>query len=377
MLRSSYVARFADIAPFWVSLFLIPLMVMVIQWGGWSILLIVAVTWWLFPALDMVFGRNRANPDEAALSGYLFWYRAITLVWTPLQFLLVFGVIAYLASGPAHLGAGEHIALAAALGVITGMVGINYSHELMHRANRLERDLADVLLAMVLYSHFRTEHLVVHHIHVATPRDPVTARYNEGFHRFFPRVLVQCFRSAWRAEAGRLQKRGLPVWHRSNPFWRYVALQAAMVGLAYLLGGGWGVVLFAVQAFVAVLHLEITNYIEHYGLTRAYQGDGKYEHVKPHHSWNSDHRATNWLLINLQRHSDHHYRPDRVYPLLQTYDDAEAPQLPFGYPVMGILALCPPLWRRVMNPKVRDWRRKHYPQIRDWTPYTQGVQQSG
>lgn len=377
MFGSSYVTRFADIVPFWVSLFLIPLMFMVTQWGGWSILLIVAVTWWLFPALDLVFGRNRDNPDEAAVSGYLFWYRAITLIWTPFQFLLVFGLIAYLARSPAHLSMGEHIALAAALGVITGMVGINYSHELMHRANRLERNLADILLAMVLYSHFRTEHLVVHHIHVATPRDPVTARYNEGFHRFFPRVLVQCFRSAWRAEAGRLQKRGLPLWHRSNPFWRYAVLQAAMVGLAYLLGGGWGVLLFIVQAFVAVLHLEITNYIEHYGLTRAYQGAGKYEHVKPHHSWNSDHMATNWLLINLQRHSDHHYRPDRVYPLLQTYDDAEAPQLPFGYPVMGILALCPPLWRRVMNPKVRDWRRNHYPQIKDWTPYTKGLLQSG
>jgi len=285
-------------------------------------------------------------------------------------------LIAYLATNPAHLTLAEKFGLAASLGVVTGMIGINYSHELMHRPTRLERGLADILLAMTLYSHFKTEHLLVHHIHVATPRDPASARYNEGFHRFFPRVLIQSFKSAWRAEAQRLEKRRLALWHRSNPFWRYGGLQAGMMGLAYAIGGKWGLAFFAVQAFVAVFHLEITNYIEHYGLTRAYKGAGKYEHVKPRHSWNADHRATNWLLINLQRHSDHHYRPDRAYPLLQTYDHNAAPQLPYGYPVVGILALCPPVWRRVMNPKVRAWRKQHYPQVKDWTPYSKGLLQT-
>ena len=376
MFGSNYLASLRDVAPFWVSLLLIPLMVAVSQWGGWSILLVLAATWWLFPLLDQVFGRDPTNPDEAARLNSLFWYRAITLIWAPLQFGLVFGLIAYLATNPEHLTLTEQFGLAASLGVVTGMIGINYSHELMHRPTRLERGLADILLAMTLYSHFKTEHLLVHHIHVATPRDPASARYNEGFHRFFPRVLIQSFKSAWRAEAQRLEKRRLALWHRSNPFWRYGGLQAGMMGLAYAIGGKWGLAFFAVQAFVAVFHLEITNYIEHYGLTRAYKGAGKYEHVKPRHSWNADHRATNWLLINLQRHSDHHYRPDRAYPLLQTYDHDAAPQLPYGYPVMGILALCPPVWRRVMNPKVRAWRKQHYPQVKDWTPYSKGLLQT-
>ena len=376
MFRSNYLASLRDVAPFWVSLLLIPLMVAVSQWGGWSILLVLAATWWLFPLLDQVFGRDPTNPDEDARLRSLFWYRAITLIWAPLQFGLVFGLIAYLATNPAHLTLTEQFGLAASLGVVTGMIGINYSHELMHRPTRLERGLADILLAMTLYSHFKTEHLLVHHIHVATPRDPASARYNEGLHRFFPRVLIQSFKSAWRAEAQRLEKRRLALWHRSNPFWRYGGLQAGMMGLAYAIGGKWGLAFFAVQGFVAVFHLEITNYIEHYGLTRAYKGAGKYEHVKPRHSWNADHRATNWLLINLQRHSDHHYRPDRAYPLLQTYDHDAAPQLPYGYPVMGILALCPPLWRRVMNPKVRAWRKQHYPQVKDWTPYSKGLLQT-
>ena len=119
--------------------------------------------------------------------------------------------------------------------------------------------------------------------------------------------------------------------------------------------------------------MELTNYIEHYGLTREHLGDGKYEHVKPHHSWNADHTASNWLMINLQRHSDHHFKPDRRFPLLQTYSADEAPQLPLGYPAMGVVAMIPPLWRRRMNPRVRAWRRAHYPQITDWTAYNKGT----
>ena len=168
-----------------------------------------------------------------------------------------------------------------------------------------------------------------------------------------------------------LARRGLPVWHVSNPFWRYFVLQSGMLLLAYLIGGWAGVGLFYYQAVTAILFLELVNYIEHYGLTRKHLGGGKYEHVLPRHSWNSAHRMTNWLLINLQRHSDHHYKPNRRYPLLQTYSEADAPQLPFGYPIMGVLALIPPSWRRVMNPRVRKWRGMYYPEITDWSAYTE------
>ena len=142
--------------------------------------------------------------------------------------------------------------------------------------------------------------------------------------------------------------------------------------IAFAIGGWAGLGLFAFQALVAVWQLELVDYIEHYGLTRIHLGDGRYEHVRPHHSWNAAHRATNWFLINLQRHSDHHYKPDRRFPLLQTYDEAEAPQLPFGYPAMTALALVPPLWFRVMNPRVRMWRRQFYPEVTDWLPYKTG-----
>lgn len=364
----SDLARFSRALPFWLSLGLIPLAWFCAFTGGWAIALLPLVTWFLFTLLDAVVGLNLDNADLDASDDDLFWYRLVTLIWVPAQFLTLFGLIWYVPQA-AHLGTGERVALFFGVGVITGTIGINYSHELMHQRNRFERFLADALLAMVLYSHFRSEHLLVHHRYVGTPRDPVTAHYNEGFHRFYPRVLRQSLISAFKAEADMLARRNQPWYAGSNPFFKYWAFQVVLLILAVLLGGWQGLVLFFLQAGVAIWQLELVNYIEHYGLTRKHLGEGKYEHVQPHHSWNASHRASNWLLINLQRHSDHHYKPDRRFPILQTFGPDKAPQLPFGYPLMTMAAMCPPLWRRVMNHRVKAWRIKHYPEITDWHDY--------
>ncbi|GGE56150.1 alkane 1-monooxygenase [Actibacterium pelagium] len=358
--------------PFWLSILTVPL-----AWagganGGFWIWMLPICTWGLFTVLDFVTGLYEGNADPETPEPQLFWYRAVTLIWFPLQFITQFGLIWWVTHSD-RLSTGEAWGLFFGVGVISGTIGINYSHELMHQKNRGERWLGDLLLASVLYSHFRSEHLRVHHLYVGTPRDPVTALYNEGFHRFFPRVLLGCLRSAFRAEAALLARKSLPWWNRANPFWRYWTLQAGMVALAIGLGGWMGLGLFLFQAFVAVWQLELVNYIEHYGLTRKHLGDGKYEHVKPRHSWNAAQQASNWLLINLQRHSDHHYKPDRRFPVLQTYDTDEAPLLPYGYPLMTMAAMVPPLWRRVMNPRVRAWRRQYYPEIEDWGPYKAGT----
>ncbi|MCD9147260.1 alkane 1-monooxygenase [Pseudophaeobacter flagellatus] len=368
MIAANRLTRWQSALPFWLSMLLLPLIWLAALFGGWTILLPPLVTWYLFAVLDGFFGLNLENADPMTDEDDLRWYRWLTTAWVPLQFACLFGLIWYVTHS-SHLSGLEKFGVFFGVGVVTGTIGINYSHELMHQRSRLERILADLLLAMVLYSHFRSEHLLVHHRYVGTPRDPVTARYNEGFHRYFPRVLRQCWRSAFRAEREKLARKDRPWSDARNPFFRYWALQLAMLLLAALLGGGGGVLLFLVQAGIAIWQLELVNYVEHYGLTRKHLGDGKYEHVRPHHSWNAAHRASNWLLINLQRHSDHHYRPDRRFPLLQNYTQAEAPQLPFGYPVMTVLAMCPPLWRRIMNPKVRRWRQMYYPEITEWSAY--------
>lgn len=369
MPQPAQIAKFTSALPFFLSFVLIPLVWIGALYGGLCVLLAPVCTWYLFTAIDMLVGLNLNNPDTDTDEADLFWYKLLTQIWVPLQFVTLFGLIAYVTRS--DLSGWEKFGVFFGTGVMTGTVGIVYAHELLHQTNRRERRLGDGLLAMVMYSHFRSEHLLVHHRYVGTPRDAVTARYNEGFHRFYPRVLRESLTSAFRAEAQMLARRALPWRHRSNPFWTYGALQLTMLALALGLGGWQGLVLFLTQAGVAIWQLELTNYVEHYGLTREHLGDGKYEPVQPRHSWNAAHKATNWLMINLQRHSDHHYKPRRRFPLLQNYTQDEAPQLPHGYPLMGVYAMIPPLWRRKMNPMVRDWRKQHYPQITDWADYNQ------
>ena len=372
MLNAQQVASLSRALPFWLSLTLIPLAWIGAFYGGWTVALLPLATWYLFSGLDAVLGLNTENADPNIGEEHLAAYSLITKIWIPLQFITLFGLLYYVPRAE-HLGALETVVLFFGVGVITGTVGIHYSHELMHQKNKFERWLGDILLSMVLYSHFRTEHLLVHHRYVGTPRDAVTARYNEGFYRYFPRVLREGLSSAFKAEKEMLARKDLPWSDTSNPFFRYWALQAAMLVLALIVGGWMGLALFLWQAFSAVWQLELVNYIEHYGLTRKHLGDGKYEHVMPHHSWNAAHKASNWLLINLQRHSDHHYKPDRRFPLLQNYDAAQAPQLPYGYPLMTMAAMVPPLWRKKMNPRVRKWREMYYPEITEWKPYNKAT----
>jgi alkane 1-monooxygenase len=366
---------FAHALPFWASMALVPLTVAVAVAGGWWILLSPAATWLLFSGLDAVVGLDRENLPPDTPESALVWHRLVTLVWPPVQFALVFGLLAY-ATRAAHLSVIEEIGLFFGIGVLTGTVGITYAHELMHRPGRFERWQGDVLMAMVIYGHFRSEHLVVHHAHVGTPRDTVTARYSEGFPRYFARVLPGSVRSAWRAEKARLARKGLPWWDRANPFWRYWGLQAMFLLLAVVVAGWAGFALFLYQAFIAIWQLELVNYVEHYGLTRKHLGGGRYEPARPHHSWNATHKASNRLLINLQRHSDHHAKPGRPFPLLQSGAADEVPELPHGYPVMTMAAMVPPVWRRMMNPRVRKWRAMYYPEITDWVPYTRAAHPS-
>lgn len=365
-------AKLTRAAPYALSVLLIPLAWACAVTGGWTVILLPVFTWYLFVALDFAVGLDPDNADPDTGDDDLFWYRAITLIWAPLQFINLFALIWYVAPAD-HLGTLEKLVLFFGVGAINGTVGINYAHELMHQKPKLERWCADVLLAMVLYSHFRSEHMLVHHRYVGTPRDTVTARMGETFYRFYPRVLKESLISAWNAEKDMLARKDLPWSDISNPFFKYWYLQGTFLVLAFALGGWAGLGLFVLQAGVAIWQLELVNYIEHYGLTRKHLGDGKYEHVHPRHSWNATHRASNWLLINLQRHSDHHYKPDRRFPVLQNHTEADAPQLPYGYPVMTMAAMLPRVWKRMMHPRVRAWREMYYPEITDWTAYNKAT----
>jgi alkane 1-monooxygenase len=247
------------------------------------------------------------------------------------------------------------IGLLLSLGVITGGVGITVAHELGHKRSRLDQMLARVLLISVGYLHFLVEHNRGHHARVATRDDPASARFGETFYRFYPRTVVGSWRSAWDLEAERLHRLGLGFWHpRNQMLWAILGPLLLAAG-CFLVAGSLGLILFVGQAIVAFSLLELVNYIEHYGLERRPRGDGFYEKVDIHHSWNASESLTNYLLFNLQRHSHHHAHSITPYQALRHFD--ESPQLPTGYAGMILLALIPPLWKWVMDPRTRHYRQ--------------------
>lgn len=349
----------AHAAPFAISLTFVPIAVLGLVHGGWWIAGGIAYAFLVIPLVDYLVGVTKAAIDPLTDERALFFHRLITWLWVPVQLGLLAAALAVVGQS-VHLTWLEAVGIFVGLGIMTGGVGITYAHELMHQTNRFERALGEILMTSTLYGHFCIEHVQGHHVHVGTPKDPATARYGQSFWAFIPQTLIGSLVSAWRLQSTRMRRRDLPVWHYSNPFWRYLAAYASYFAAAFLLAGWAGIGLFILQAAVAVLLLETINYIEHYGLERRLLPNGRYERVEPRHSWNASHRLTNYFLINLQRHSDHHRHPQRRYPILQHYEESDAPQLPFGYPTMLLMAMVPPLWFRVMNPRVEDWRIQYH-----------------
>jgi alkane 1-monooxygenase len=337
--------------------FLLPVIIVAsVRGGGAWTFLPLAILVVALPIIDWLAGLNLENPGEDQSLDRNPWFRAITWLWVPVHIALVVWAVR-VAPG---LTVVEAAGLIISLGLTAGTVGITFAHELVHRPGAFERGLGEILLTVTSYPHFAIEHVYGHHRYVGTPRDPATARFGESIYAFVPRCVAGSIRSAWGHECQRLAKRGRGCWHPSNRMLRYAAVQVVMYGAAAALYGWRGALFLGAQAVVAFSLLEIINYVEHYGLMRRELSPGRYERVMPWHSWNSSHRVSNWLLINLARHSDHHLVAAKRYQSLDHLD--AAPQLPAGYAAMFLLALCPPLWRRVMHPRVNAWRQQHYAQ---------------
>jgi alkane 1-monooxygenase len=303
----------------------------------------------IFPLLDLLIGMDAANPPDSVIKWLERdrYYRWCTYLFIPIQYAgLIFACWLW-SSGT--LSTVDDIGLMLTVAMVSG-IAINTAHELGHKRDSLERWLSRVALAQSGYGHFFIEHNRGHHVRVATPEDPASARLGESFYSFLPRTVIGSLRSAWRLERTRLERMGRSPWTVRNDIlsaWAMTALLFAALTVAfgpvvlpYLLG----------QAVLGFSLLEVVNYLEHYGLLRQRREDGRYERTRPEHSWNSNNVASNVLLYHLQRHSDHHANPVRRYQALRHVD--EAPQLPTGYAGMIVLAAVPPLWRRVMDPRL-------------------------
>jgi len=270
-------------------------------------------------------------------------FRLLAFVYVPLQLI----EIVWAMHAAVHQSPAGYLALLFSTGILTGVFGMLTAHELIHSKSRIEKAFGTAMLTGMCHRHFRVSHIHGHHRHAGTHNDPSTARYGEGFYAFLWRTVPGQIVDAWRHEKRRSEKRGV----LANRVYGDVAVMTAIFAAIAMTWGWKASVFFAVQSAVAVITLELFNYIAHYGLSRRAMGDGRLEPFDDRHSWNSSNVFANTIIFNMGRHSDHHRRPTAHYQDLH-YVRA-APELPAGYAGSILLAMVPPLWRRVMDPAVQ------------------------
>lgn len=341
----------------WLMGLVVPLLPF-ISWGlveatGWGVFWFYGpvLVFGFFPVFDLIRGTDAENPPDSVIKWLEQdrYYRWCTYLFLPLQYAgLLFACWMWSHGG---LSTVDSIGLALTVAMVSG-IAINTAHELGHKRASSERWLSRVALAQSGYGHFYIEHNRGHHVRVATPEDPASARLGESFYAFWPRTVSGSLSSAWELERVRLGRMNRGPWTWRNDILSAWAMTVVLfAGLAI----GFGVVVLPyllIQAVIGFSLLEVVNYLEHYGLLRQHREDGRYERTRPEHSWNSNNVASNILLYHLQRHSDHHANPIRRYQALRHMEDA--PQLPTGYAGMILLAIVPPLWRRVMDRRLLE-----------------------
>ncbi len=312
--------------------------------GGWLVAAVAYLT--VFSALiDQLLRRLGAAPTPTAAPGR--WADALSALLGAAHFaLLALGIAAV--AGATGLAPWERAVAFLGFGLFFGQVSNPNAHELIHRAQRPLHLLGRWIYISLLFGHHTSAHPKVHHRFVATPDDPNSARLNEGYYRFALRAWAGSFTAGYRAEREMLARAGRPAWH--TPYVNYIAGTLALLAASTLAFGAAGLAAHIGLGAYATAQLLLSDYVQHYGLTRARRADGRYEPVSDAHSWNAPHVFSSLMMLHAPRHSDHHAHPTTPYPSLTL--PSGAPMLPGPLPAMATLALMPRLWKRVMNPRV-------------------------
>ena len=304
------------------------------------------------PLMDAVMGEDPHNPPEEVVDAMTAdnYYRVMvhSMVFVAIALFLAFVVFV----GTQDLPVWAILALIIGVGANSGGVMV-MTHELGHKANKLDRLTAKIGNMLMGYGHFNIEHNKGHHTWVATPEDPASSRMGENFYSFMVRELTGTFKRGIGYEKARLARKGKGFWSIHNDV---LQVYAVTLGVAVFFANLFGpaILLFLIpHHFLAWLALTQANYVEHYGLLREKKANGKYERCQPHHSWNTNHTYSNLLSFHLQRHSDHHAFPQRAYQVLRDYEDV--PKLPTGYGGCFAMAFFPPLWFKIMDKRVMEW----------------------
>jgi len=348
-----------------ISSYSIPLLILLGYYLPQSPITILAApfTYILVPLFDIIVGKDINNVlkedfDELLKEKY---FDILVYSHVYIQYFLILWTCYVLSVD--SLSTFQIVGLFVCQGIYSGTI-INVAHELGHRNSKMAQFYSKMALISVCYYHFFVEHNRGHHVHVATPKDPATSKWNQNLYAFWIQTIFGGLKSAWNIEKVQNLKKGKTSWYYNQVLWGGMAALILFSVITFSYSSFFNVNISLITAFLivqsvfAILLLETVNYVEHYGIERRLLSTGKYEKINPLHSWNANHFYSNLLLFNLQRHSDHHAYASRPYQVLRHFD--ESPQLPFGYPLMIIMALFPPLWFKIMNKKLEVWKFKAF-----------------
>jgi alkane 1-monooxygenase len=338
----------------YLACYITPVLVIFSLWStnsySYSALLILFV---FFPILELFLKPISKNLDkvEEELALQNKTYDIILQLLVPVQYVIL---VYFLFQMQLELSVGARFGMIISMGIACGVIGINAAHELGHRNTKFEQNLSKMLLLTSLYMHFFIEHNRGHHKNVSTNEDPASSKYGETVYAFWFRSILHSYISAWILEKEKLELLKKPFWSIKNEMLMFQFFQFALLVIIYLIFGFAILLYFMIAALIGILLLETVNYIEHYGLRRKKKED-RYERTMPIHSWNSNHPLGRLVLLELSRHSDHHFIASRKYQILKHHE--ASPQMPTGYPGMMLLSLIPPLWFSLMHKKINSYKQ--------------------
>ena len=319
--------------------------------GGLYNYLAVIFTFVFIPVLEVLVKRSDEKYTEQEKENRLLDPFFDILLY--LNIPIVFGIFFFSLNKLVEITSiSDIIGIILSASIVMATNGINVGHELGHRRSLFARTCSKLLYLPCQYMHFYIEHNFGHHIHVATPEDPATAMYKQNIYSFWITSVVRTYISAWKIQLRLLKVSKRSFFSIKNDMIFYTLLQLSFIALIYNYFELYITLLSILISVISFLFLETINYVEHYGLLRKKDSNGRYERVKPHHSWNSNHTIGRIVLYELTRHSDHHFKSSKKYQVLESLDNC--PHLPYGYPTSILLSLIPPIWFSIMNPLVRD-----------------------
>lgn len=303
----------------------------------------------LVTSMDRLIAATSDNADPEAE----FPASNALLVLLGMVHFLLMAVVLWAVAGTSGLDTAERVVLGAGAGLIFGQISHPVAHELIHKQSRWMRWLGQSVYTSMLAGHHASAHVLIHHVHVGSDQDPSSAPRGENFYRYMARVTRQSFQAAFKLETTRQKRAGKPIYR--NPYVVYVGGGVTLLAAVAAAFGPVGILAFLSIIAHAQVQILMSDYVQHYGLRRITLPNGRLEPVGVQHSWNAPDVFSSILMVNAPRHSDHHVAPHRAYPALQLNPE-DMPYLPYPLPVMGVIALFPRIWFRLMNPLCDLWQ---------------------